>query len=198
MIFVNVKDSELVKCSSLKKEADFIEIDVSLIDYVSKFFGNAKYRNVKISNELIETILMLNDEIAGIRKEAENQIKNTVESMDLESLVSNQIEENEKKVDEIYNRIETQGNSFILFSRSKKTEKILKYKVLGFDGDIFIVQSAESTAKERKPRTYKKAGSDFLNAEKVKLEIRYNELEEMEKQLNEKKREFELLQMNVA
>lgn len=187
MFFLNENDFEFVKCSAEKKAEGFIAIDDSLCEYVSNLFGKRRYGSVSISKDFIETIKLANEEIAKIRNEAEKKIETTIEELNMETLVSNQIEENKKAKDEAYNRLETQGDSFILFKKSEKTKKVYAYKVIKFDNvlDVFIVKKADSAATKRNPRTLKINKNACLNADKVILAMREKEIAKLEERLSE-------------
>lgn len=128
MFLVNVNDSVLVKCSSKNIEVGFIAIDETLNDFFSVFFGKRKYGKIKISKELIETIIELNKKIADIRSEANEEINNLIKDEDFEEKVLREKVELEyeakEKDNDFYNKVEKQGDTFKLYLRSKKTQKV--------------------------------------------------------------------------
>lgn len=187
MFFVNVNGSCVEKCSSKKAQSDFVRIDECLNEIISKGFGNKKNGKLKVSNDIIETISGLNEKIEQIREEAKKNIEKAVIESNLETLVSNQIKENEEKKDEEYNGIRKQDGKYLLHLRSQKTNKVISYLCLDFDEKTgsFIVQSAESTAKKRSEKKFKKSKNDFINAEKVIRAIKIDRVENAKKWLSE-------------
>lgn len=187
MFFVNVNDSVLVKCSSKKFESGFIAIDETLNNFVSVFFGKRKYGKIKISKELIETIKELNKKIADIRNEANEEIDNLIKDEDFNKKVLREkfeLEEKAKEKDnDFYNKVEKQGDTFKLYLRSKKTQKVNSYLVIAFDGENFTVISAKSKAKARKPRKFIKSKNDFINSNKIILAYKKEQVEKMKEEI---------------